>query len=146
MIAHVVLFSPRPDLTGVAWQDLLDALTQTAHSVPEVRRFRVGRRVTHGLPGYEQAMRDSYEYAAILEFDDLDGLKSYLAHPSHAALGGHFTRSAARALAYDYEVGEVAEMGNGKWEMGNGRWQKTAYDLPFAISVAAKKPSIISRS
>ena len=115
MIAHVVLFSPRPDLPAEARQSLVDALTGTAHSVPSVRRIRVGRRITHGLPGYEQAMRDSYEYAAIIEFDDLDGLKSYLTHPSHAALGAHFMLSAARALAYDYEVGDFDEMVNGKW-------------------------------
>ncbi len=115
MIAHVVLFSPRADLADDARQGLLDALAQTARGVPAVRRFRVGPRVTHGLPGYEQAMRDNYEYAAIVEFDSLDGLKSYLAHPAHAALGAHFTTSAARALAYDYEVGDVDGMVNGRW-------------------------------
>ena len=109
MIAHVVLFTPRTDLPPDAWRELLDALARTALTVPNVRRFRVGRRVTHGLPGYERAMRDDYQYAAIVEFDDLDALKSYLAHPSHADLGAHFTRSAARTLAYDYEVGDVAE-------------------------------------
>ncbi len=114
MIAHVVLFSPRPDLEEEGWRRLLDALRHTASSVPAVRRFRVGPRVTHGLPGYEQAMRDSYEYAAIVEFDDLEGLKAYLAHPAHADLGAHFTRSAARALAYDYEVGTLDEVASAK--------------------------------
>ena len=47
-------------------------------------------------------MRDDYEFAAIVEFDDMEGLKSYLAHPSHAAIGRHFMASAARSLAYDY--------------------------------------------
>jgi hypothetical protein len=108
VIAHVVLFTPHADLTSDGWRGLLDSLVRTAHSVPAVRRFRVGRRVTHGLPGYEQAMRDNYEYAAIVEFDDLDALKSYLVHPAHLDLGAHFTRSAARALAYDYEVIEAA--------------------------------------
>lgn len=109
MIAHVVLFTPRADLTTDGWHNLLDSLARTAHALPNVRQFRVGRRVTHGLPGYEQAMRDDYQYAAIVEFDDLDALKAYLAHPAHAELGAHFSRSAARALAYDYEVGEVEE-------------------------------------
>lgn len=49
-------------------------------------------------------MQDDYEYAAIIEFDDADGLKAYLADPAHVALGAHFTSSAERALAYDYEV------------------------------------------
>lgn len=123
MIAHVVLFSPKPDLAEDAWRSLLDALRETTTGVPAVRRFRVGRRIMHGLPGYEQAMHESYEYAAIVEFDDLDGLKAYLAHPAHAALGGHFTKSAARGLAYDYEVQDFGEMSDGRWQMGDGRWE-----------------------
>lgn len=121
MIAHVVLFTPRADLPADAWRHLLDSLARTAGSVPSVRRFRVGRRVTHGLPGYEQGMRENYEYAAIVEFDDLSALKSYLAHPAHADLGAHFSRSAERALAYDYEVGDVDEMVNGRWSMAKTR-------------------------
>ncbi len=114
MIAHVVLFSPRPDLSPVAWRRLLDALSLVAISVPSVRRFRVGRRVKHGMAGYEQTMQDEYEYVAIVEFDSVDGLTEYLTHPAHADLGAHFTKSAARALAYDYEVGEADEMVEGR--------------------------------
>jgi hypothetical protein len=29
---------------------------------------------------------------------------SYLAHPSHKAIGDHFTQSSSAALAYDYEM------------------------------------------
>ena len=121
MIAHVVLFSPRSNLAEDAWRSLLDALRETTAGVPAVRRFRVGRRIMHGVPGYEQAMLESYEYAAIVEFDDLDGLKAYLAHPAHAALGAHFTKSAARGLAYDYEVEDFDEMLDGRWGTGDGR-------------------------
>ena len=51
-------------------------------------------------------MRDDYEFALMLEFDDLAGLKSYLQHPAHTAAGHHFTASASRSLAYDYELAE----------------------------------------
>jgi len=33
-------------------------------------------------------------------------LKAYLQHPAHAAAGHHFTASASKALAYDYEVAD----------------------------------------
>jgi hypothetical protein len=49
-------------------------------------------------------MREDFEYAVIIEFDSLEGLTAYLAHPDHAAIGQHFTQSAAGALAYDYEM------------------------------------------
>jgi len=109
MIAHVILFSPKSDLPPAARRDLLESLVAASADIPSIRRFRVGRRVRHGLPGYEQAMRDDYEFAAVIEFDDLDALKAYLTHPSHAAIGQHFTASASRALAYDYSMVEPGE-------------------------------------
>ena len=104
MIAHVVLFSPKPDLSAEDHAGLLQALVAAAGEIPSIRRFRVGRRVKHGLPGYEQMMRDEYEFAAIVEFDDVDGLTTYLRHPSHTLIGRHFAASASRSLAYDYET------------------------------------------
>ncbi len=109
MILHVVLFEPREGFTDADRDELLDAVTAATRSIPHIRRFQIGRRVTHGLPGYEQAMHEAYEYAAIVEFDSVDDLRSYLAHPAHAALGGHFARSSSRALAYDYEIVDLAD-------------------------------------
>lgn len=113
MIAHVVLFTPKPDLSDADRAALLDALVSASTGIPSIRRFRVGTRVKHGLAGYEQMMRDDYEFAAIIEFDDMHGLKAYLQHQSHVVIGQHFTKSAARSLAYDYEMGEVSERGSG---------------------------------
>ena len=56
-------------------------------------------------------MRDGYEFAAIVEFENVDGLKTYLAHPSHAVIGQHFTTSASKALAYDYAIVDADEAG-----------------------------------
>ncbi len=109
MIAHVILFSPLPGLSPDARRDLLDAVAAASRNIPSIARLRVGRRVLHGLPGYEQAMQDDYEFAAIIEFDSVDALKAYLAHPSHATLGHHFTASASKALAYDYTLVEASE-------------------------------------
>ena len=106
MIVHVVLFSPKADLPDADRSALLAALRTAAKNIPSIKRLRLGKRVKHALPGYEQMMRDDYEFALMLEFDDVDGLKSYLQHPAHAAAGHHFTASAARSLAYDYEISE----------------------------------------
>lgn len=104
MIAHVILFQPRPDLTRAQRAAVLSALSDAAREAPTVRACRIGRRVKHGLPGYEQAMPQDFEYAAIIEFDSVDGLKAYLRHPAHQAIGQHFATAAAAALAYDYEM------------------------------------------
>lgn len=104
MIAHIILFTPRPDLPAEARHTVLEGLQTAAVDIPTIRRLRVGRRVVHGRPGYEQAMAENFEYAVIVEFDDVAGLTSYLAHPSHKAIGDHFTDSSSAALAYDYEM------------------------------------------
>jgi hypothetical protein len=108
MIAHVVLFAPKPDLADADRQKVLDALTAAASEIPSIRRFRIGRRVRHGLPGYEQAMKIDFEYVALIEFDDEAGLRAYLQHPSHSVAGAHFTASSVAALAYDYEIADAA--------------------------------------
>ena len=111
MIAHVILFSPRPDLPDAERRAILDGLTAAAHDIPTVRRCRIGRRVRHGLPGYEQAMREDYQFAAVIEFDDMAGLQAYLQHPAHSAIGRHFTQSARAALAYDFLLTDAASTG-----------------------------------
>ena len=108
MIAHLVLLQPRPELTLADRERALAALRHAAASVPAVRRARLGRRVTHGRPGYEQMMQQPFEFALIVEVDDLAGLATYLDAPAHAALGHLFVTAASAALAYDYDLEELA--------------------------------------
>ena len=97
----MILFKPKPELTAaIAGRTLSGGRVV----IPTIRRMRIGRRVRHGRPGYEQMMREDLEYLVIVEFDDVEGLTAYLAHPQHQAIGHHFTRPSAAALAYDYEL------------------------------------------
>jgi hypothetical protein len=109
VITHLVLLEPRAALSDAQRQSALEAVHAAVTACPSVRACRVGRRVRHGLPGYEQGMRQDYQYALILDFDDLDGLRDYLTHPAHARLGTFFTEGASAALAYDYEIVDVEE-------------------------------------
>lgn len=109
MLAHVVLFRPRADLSAAERRLLVDALSAAIRDIPSVRRARVGRRVTHGRP-YERLMRADYPYAALLEFDDLAGLEAYLRHPAHEQLAARFFESFEEALMYDYELMDGAEV------------------------------------
>jgi hypothetical protein len=115
MVAHVVLFRPRPDVTALDAQAMCDALSAAANEIPSVRRFHVGNRLTHGAQ-YERLMANDYPYAAVIEFDDLPGLQAYLQHPAHQALGDLFYRLLDEALAYDYEMDEA-----GNYVSGPGR-------------------------
>ena len=104
MIAHIVLLQPRADLTDDQRRAALDTLAHAAANVPEIRRFRLGRRVKHGLPGYEQAMTADYDVALVIEVDDMPALTRYLTAPAHGALGDLFSTATAAAIAYDFEM------------------------------------------
>jgi hypothetical protein len=56
-------------------------------------------------------MRENYEFIAVLEFDDVEGLKAYLEHPAHAELAERFFNAFDAALMYDYELGSEAGFG-----------------------------------
>jgi hypothetical protein len=105
VIAHVVLLRPRADLGEHDRRGLSDAFSAALHEIPSVRRAYIGPRVTHGRP-YEQLMAVDYSFAAILEFDNLAGLKAYLNHPAHEQLATRFFASVEHALMYDFELQE----------------------------------------
>ena len=105
MVVHLILFRPRAGLPAPARRALADALTNAIRAIPSVRRVSVGRRVTHGR-GYEQMMRTDFSYAAMLQFDDVEGLTEYLEHPAHEELAARFFDAFEEALMYDYEVEE----------------------------------------
>jgi hypothetical protein len=105
VIAHVVLFRPRPDLDIDGRRSLVAALEAVLGGVPSIRRVRIGRRLLIGRP-YEALMRGDYSFIAILEFDDRAGLIAYLEHPVHEQLASRFFAAFEEALIYDYELGE----------------------------------------
>jgi hypothetical protein len=104
MILHIVLLKPRADLTGDDRRRFLQAFETAIRDIETVRGVRFGVRVRHGA-GYEAAAPDHADVLAIIEFDDIDGLKTYLRHPSHAELGKLFGTLLSGAAVYDFEAG-----------------------------------------
>ena len=88
---------------------MLEGIRAVVQACPAVKTCRIGRRVRHGLPGYEQTMSRDYAFALMLDFNDADGLRTYLQHPLHEAIGGFFTSGASSSLAYDYEMQNLEE-------------------------------------
>ena len=107
MIAHIILLQPKPELTDSQRAEALETIRRSAANLADIQRFRLGRRVKHGLPGYEQLMLQDFEYALIVEVADLEALKRYLQAPAHVALGKLFYSATAAALAYDYTLEDV---------------------------------------
>ena len=102
MVSHLVLLKPRPDLSDEGRERLVSAFERAIRDIPAVRGVRVGRRVVLGA-GYEAGMPDVADYLVLIDFDDLDDLNAYLAHPAHADLGARFSDSLAAALVFDFE-------------------------------------------
>ncbi len=101
---------------------------------PSIKRLRVGERVKHGLPGYEQMMSEDFEFAAIIEFDDrATGFKSICSIRRTEPLARHFAALGVAALG-------VRLRSRGIW--------LTSYDTQSLISWTSdeKKSSIIARS
>jgi len=108
MIAHVVLFRSKPDVSLEDRQAIIDAFARALREIPSIRRAQVGRRVRVGR-SYEQLTRIDMPYAAVLEFDDMAGLRAYLDHPAHGEISRRFFDALADTLIYDFEVEESAE-------------------------------------
>jgi len=107
MIAHVLLFRLHDDLPHVEQRALVEAYAAALRDIPTIRRAHVGRRILLGRP-YETAMRTDFPYAAVLEFDDVDGVRAYLDHPAHAEMATRFAAAAFERLVYDFEMMEDA--------------------------------------
>jgi stress responsive alpha/beta barrel protein len=108
MIVHVVLFRLKPQLAEAGREGLAQALSRATRNIPTIRRARIGARLMMGRP-YEQLMSIDYSFAAILEFDDREGLQAYLDHDVHDELAQRFYASIEQALTYDFEMWETDE-------------------------------------
>src|SRR5690349_9721695 len=108
MIAHVVLLRPKPTLSSTARAAFVSAFERAVQEIPTVRGVRVGRRVTHGA-AYEQVAGDA-TFLAVIDFDDVEGLKAYLLHPAHAELGRLFGEVLQTAQVFDFSVGGIEQL------------------------------------
>jgi Stress responsive A/B Barrel Domain len=98
----------RPDVSVADRRELIDAWANALGAIPSIRRARIGRRLRVGR-SYELLTQIDLPYAAILEFDDVDGLQAYLDHPAHEALSTKLFAVIADTLIYDFDVTADAE-------------------------------------
>jgi hypothetical protein len=112
MVSHLALIKPRADLSAADRERLIAAFERAVREIPTVRRVRVGQRITHGA-GYEARMPDTADYFVIIDFEDAEGLATYLRHPAHEDLGTAFQDSLAAALVYDFQDIELGRLREG---------------------------------
>ena len=110
MIAHVVLFEPRHDLTQSQREAFASSFERAFTGIPQVRRARVGERKNQARL-YDRLNTHDFPYIAIIEFDNEADLRAYLDHPAHDELGRLFYETSQRALAYDFALSEGEDAG-----------------------------------
>ena len=86
MIAHIVLFEPKPELTKDERRQFLQSLREAVAAIADVQQVRIGRTFSVGLMPQQNVGASTYSFAAILDFADRDALDRYLQHPSHDEL------------------------------------------------------------
>jgi hypothetical protein len=111
MVSHVVLMKPRADLSLTDRQAFIGAFERAIREIPTVRGVRMGRRIKHGA-GYEQSAPDT-DYLVVIDFDDLNGLQTYLGHPAHEQVATVFGQCLSSASVYDFDVGGGEDLRTG---------------------------------
>ena len=109
MIVHLVLFTPRPDLSAGDRATVRETLQRALTEIPAIRGHKVGRRVRLGAT-YDRAAPLDFEFLVTIEVDDERALAEYLAHPAHENLGRLFYETSAQALACDFRVGAISDL------------------------------------
>jgi hypothetical protein len=99
-----VLFNLKEGLDKLDIGRFAHLMRETCVAAQSVVRVRVGRRVSVDA-GYERFMGlKTYDYVALIEFDDVDGLIAYLRHPKHDDLGRMFWEYCSDALVMESET------------------------------------------
>jgi hypothetical protein len=104
VIQHIVLFTPRSELSDEERRAFARTTIDTLVRAQEIRRFTVGRRVRVD-PGYTRSFGDkTYDYAAVLEFENQAALVRYLHSADHAELGRLFWKNCQNTVVSEVDV------------------------------------------
>jgi hypothetical protein len=111
VIAHIVLFEPKPELTEGERRQFLATLRTAVSRIPEIKTARVGRTLSFLQMPENIIGLKTYSFAAILEFEDAANLQGYLQHPEHNPVREAFWKACSATLIVDVAVGDV-ELGS----------------------------------
>jgi len=97
---HTVVFYMKKDTPPAKVEAMIADCHSVLAKIPTVRSLWVGRPAAKGSP--EVAIKD-YNVALVILFDNYDGLKTYIDHPSHVKLVETYSPSFDKVLVYDFE-------------------------------------------
>jgi hypothetical protein len=110
VICHLVLFNLKEAVDTRDIGRFANVMRDTCMSAQSVLRVRVGRRISIDA-GYQRFMgHTTYDYVAVIEFEDAAGLVRYLRHPKHDELGRLFWEYCSEALVVEAEMHNPLEI------------------------------------
>jgi hypothetical protein len=95
MIRHVVMFRWTPAATDEQKQRVTAELSRLPRLLPVLRAYHIGADL-----GVSEG---NFEWAAVADFDDLEGYLTYRDNPEHRAIIASFRPIVAERAAIQYE-------------------------------------------
>ena len=99
MVKHIVLFKLKDDapadLKLAAMHGFKEAIEALPSRIPSIRKIEVGLNINPS---------ESWSIALYSEFDTLDDVKAYAAHPDHLAAGKLIAGVKESRACVDYEI------------------------------------------
>lgn len=107
MIQHIVLYTPKEGLTSSDLRSFAQSVLRVLAGSTDVSRACIGRRALVDA-GYERSFGvKTYEFSAVLDFDDGPSLIRYLNSVEHAELGRLFWEACADTVVLEVEAVDV---------------------------------------
>ena len=97
---HNVIFYLKKDTPPAKIESMLSDCHTILGKIPTVRGLWVGRPAAQATP--DVAVKD-YQAGLTILFDNYDGLKSYLDHPTHLKFVETYSPSIEKVLVYDFQ-------------------------------------------
>jgi len=83
VLRHVAMFKFQEGITDQQKAEARDALGNLMGVVPSLRAMTAGLNLEHDL--YDREVYRNWDMVLVSDFDDLEGLRSYFAHPTMKA-------------------------------------------------------------
>lgn len=100
MVKHIVLFQLNPEMEAGSKQKVMDAFKAGIEALPS--RIPFIRKIEVGLNANPE---EQFDIALYSEFDTMDDVKAYAAHPAHVAVAALLKDCKKSRSCVDYECG-----------------------------------------
>jgi hypothetical protein len=109
VVVHLVLFNPKPTLDKDQLKSFAQTVQAQLRAIPGITRALVGKAIDL-QPSYPRSLGDqTYEYAAIMEFQREEDLLAYLEHPTHRQLGRLFWDACGSTVVMEARMADVLQ-------------------------------------